>query len=126
MSAVDGAVPDERAQDLAEALHAVIDALLDGFPPEPGSDLDEAVARGRRLLASLTYDTAGSASRQNYIDTGVHFLAAELDEEEDNVDDAEPDDPCVVCRAEEAVDYGMCASCEHNARRSGWNPGDTE
>lgn len=36
----------------------------------------------------------------------------------------ELDNPCSQCETEEAEDYGMCPSCEHNARRSGWNPGD--
>lgn len=30
---------------------------------------------------------------------------------------------CSECREYTAVDHGMCPSCEHNARRSGWAPG---
>jgi hypothetical protein len=120
VSAVDGAVPDERAQDLAEALRRLLDANADAGVTDDA--VSAAHDHAERLLASLTYDEAGSASRQNRIDTGVYFLA--VDEDED--DTPELDDPCKICHAEEAVDYGMCASCEHNARRSGWNPGDPD
>jgi len=47
-----------------------------------------------------------------------------IDEEEDDEPEGELDDPCTICKEEEAEDYKMCASCLHNARRSGWNPGD--
>jgi hypothetical protein len=30
--------------------------------------------------------------------------------------------PCRECRVEDAEEWGMCASCIHDAQRSGWNP----
>lgn len=88
-------------------------------------------------------EDSSSASRQHYIDTGEHLPADEIlsgrpvcefcgDETEHRdrrgtivcEDCHEPDNPCSQCGTEEAEDYGMCASCLHNARRSGWNPGD--
>lgn len=67
-----GLAHDERAQDLAEALRRVCDAANDAVHSDSG--LDDHVDHAERLLASLTYDTASSASSQNYIDTGVRFL----------------------------------------------------
>ena len=41
---------------------------------------------------------------------------------EDEEDELE--DPCSECGNEEAEEHGMCASCLHDAYRSGWQPGD--
>lgn len=90
-------------------------------------------------------EDSSSASRQHYIDTGEHLPADEIlsgrpvcevcgDETEHRdrrgtivcEDCHEPDNPCSQCGTEEAEDYGMCESCLHNARRSGWNPGDPQ
>lgn len=61
----------DTAQDLAEALRALIDETYDS----PPRDVIAAVYRAETLLASLSYDEEGSASSQNYIDTGVRLLA---------------------------------------------------
>lgn len=54
-------------------------------------------------------EDSSSASSQHYIDTGEHL----------------PSGPaCSECNSTDVEEYGMCASCLHDARRSGWNPGD--
>lgn len=59
------------AQDLAEALRGALDIIGE---LNPTTDEADQVDHGERLLARLPYDEAGSASSQNYIDTGVRLL----------------------------------------------------
>lgn len=60
------------------------------------------------LVAIGDREDESSASRQHYIDTGRHL----------------PTGPaCSECDSTEVEEYGMCASCIHDARRSGWEPG---
>jgi hypothetical protein len=78
--ATDAAYWQSVAQDAVEALAAILEPQLTG-KPVPSTDLAEATLRGVELIGALSYDTAGSASSQNYIDTGVRLLAEPADPE---------------------------------------------
>lgn len=71
--------------------------LLDAVPDITAEDWQKATTSAMDALALLELLEAGSG----------------------DVEDRD----CVECGVEKAEHYGMCASCLHNAKRSGWEPG---
>lgn len=91
--------------------------------------VETAMMIARATAVDLLEHVDTAKTRLTLLDTVAPSYDVDTDhEEEEEEDEDEPvlEDPCSVCHAEEAErdGYGMCASCEHNARRSGWNPGD--
>lgn len=70
----------------------------------------------------LTLTTLGASFTVDLLTVAIDG-AVQVDVEPD--EDTEPtlDDPCRECGDAEADTHGMCASCLHDAYRSGWNPG---
>ena len=137
-------------------------ALGEGIEYEDG--LKQLVARASEVDRAQFFDTAGSASRQHYIDTGRYLLHEEVaemkgaDEREcdncgdevtylssrdwcDGCEERDAKPKCDECDVREGdgdhlglqVELNrwpmlnppvqLCDGCEHNARRSGWEPG---
>lgn len=95
---------DAEIDALREALEAALSAL--GLEMPEGRETDDE-----------DDDSDDEPVRLN--DDGPDY-----DGHEPEPNEAAPVNPCSICHEYEAQDHDMCASCLHDALRSGWDPDD--
>jgi hypothetical protein len=79
----------------------------------------------QQVAEAAARETRAIGRRERY---AIATVTIEDDEDEE---EPEPTNPCSQCGEETDpdamyADYGMCASCLHNAIRSGWEPGEAD